>query len=78
MMAVTLDLLALLTGVLTCLGLYISFCKVGPNFDTKFRSEAVQRGGPARLRCEAQGDPPVTLTWAKDGQSLGPPATDQR
>ncbi|EEC01337.1 cell adhesion molecule, putative, partial [Ixodes scapularis] len=51
---------------------------VGPNFDIKFRSEAVQRGGPARLRCEAQGDPPVTLTWAKDGQSLGPPATDQR
>ncbi|CAN7981008.1 unnamed protein product, partial [Ixodes pacificus] len=51
---------------------------VGPNFDTKFRSEAVQRGGPARLRCEAQGDPPVTLTWAKDGQSLGPPATDKR
>ncbi|KAG0429933.1 hypothetical protein HPB47_023142, partial [Ixodes persulcatus] len=52
--------------------------QVGPNFDTKFRSEAVQRGGPARLRCEAQGDPPVTLTWAKDGQSLGPPATEQR
>ncbi|CAN7981007.1 unnamed protein product, partial [Ixodes pacificus] len=51
---------------------------VGPNFDTKFRSEAVQRGGPARLRCEAQGDPPVTLTWAKDGQSLGPPSIDKR
>ncbi|XP_077484140.1 cell adhesion molecule Dscam1-like isoform X2 [Amblyomma americanum] len=50
----------------------------GPHFAAKFRSEAVRRGDSVRLRCKAQGDAPITLTWARDGQPLGPPSTEPR
>ncbi|XP_054926091.1 cell adhesion molecule Dscam1-like isoform X1 [Dermacentor andersoni] len=50
----------------------------GPHFASKFRSEAVRRGDTARLRCKVQGDAPIALSWAKDGQPIGPPSTDPR
>ncbi|KAL1417707.1 hypothetical protein MTO96_026610 [Rhipicephalus appendiculatus] len=50
----------------------------GPHFASKFRSEAVRRGDVARLQCKVQGDPTIALSWAKDGQPIGPPSKDPR
>ena len=36
------------------------------HFKTKIRTELVRRGQPARLRCEAIGDPPLEISWLKD------------
>ncbi|XP_075747890.1 cell adhesion molecule Dscam1-like isoform X7 [Rhipicephalus microplus] len=50
----------------------------GPSFASKFRSEAVRRGDVAHLHCKVQGDPTIALTWAKDGEAIGPPSKNPR
>lgn len=39
---------------------------VAAHFESKFRAETVRKGHEARLRCEAFGDKPVSISWMKD------------
>jgi len=43
---------------------------VAAHFETKFRAETVRKGHEARLKCEAIGDKPLTITWMKDKMSF--------
>lgn len=36
------------------------------HFKSKFRAETVRKGQEANLKCEAEGDRPLTITWFKD------------
>lgn len=38
------------------------------HFESKFRAETVRKGQEARLKCEAFGDKPLSITWLKDKQ----------
>ncbi|KAL3210792.1 hypothetical protein MRX96_036891 [Rhipicephalus microplus] len=43
---------------------------VPPSFPSKFTSQNVKRGQETVLRCEATGDPVMTITWEKDKHPL--------
>nr|XP_027200228.1 Down syndrome cell adhesion molecule-like protein Dscam2 isoform X2 [Dermatophagoides pteronyssinus] len=43
---------------------------VAATFETKFRTETVHRGLEARIKCSANGDKPVTISWFKDKAPL--------
>ncbi|XP_049521428.1 Down syndrome cell adhesion molecule-like protein Dscam2 [Dermacentor silvarum] len=43
---------------------------VPPSFPSKFTSQNVKRGQDTVLRCEAAGDPDMTITWEKDKHPL--------
>lgn len=45
---------------------------VAAHFDSKFRAETVRKGHEARLKCEAIGDRPLTVTWHKDKLPFNP------
>jgi len=45
---------------------FLMMLTVAAHFETKFRAETVRKGHEARLRCEAIGDKPLTITWMKD------------
>lgn len=43
---------------------------VPAHFSSKFRAETVRRGQEARVRCEASGDRPISVSWMKDKRTL--------
>ncbi|KAG9510067.1 Down syndrome cell adhesion molecule-like protein, partial [Fragariocoptes setiger] len=43
---------------------------VAAHFNTKYRSESVCRSQTAKLRCEANGDTPLSISWLRDKQPL--------
>lgn len=58
---------------------------VPPRFTAKFKSEAVRSGEQANLKCDADGDPPMTINWSLDkspltvgGQSSEPSRFERR
>lgn len=42
------------------------------HFDSKFRAETVRKGHEARLKCDAIGDKPLTISWMKDKLPFNP------
>ena len=40
------------------------------HFKSKFRAETVRKGQDAMIRCEAEGDRPLTISWTKDKNPL--------
>lgn len=36
------------------------------HFESKFRAETVRKGQESRVKCDAFGDKPLTITWMKD------------
>lgn len=52
---------------------------VGPHVIVRHKQVAVRRGERVTLRCEADGDKPLEITWrAKSGQIIGGQAYDAR
>ncbi|CAG2102033.1 unnamed protein product [Medioppia subpectinata] len=45
---------------------------VAAHFESKFRAETVRKGLEARIRCEAIGDKPITISWLKDKLTFNP------
>lgn len=45
---------------------------VAAHFRLKFRAETVRKGHDAKLKCEAIGDRPITISWLKDKQQFRP------
>ncbi|KAK8777634.1 hypothetical protein V5799_029021, partial [Amblyomma americanum] len=45
---------------------------VAAHFERKFRAVTVRRGEPTRLECRAQGEPPIRLSWSRDGRDFSP------
>lgn len=37
-----------------------------PHFGSKFRAETVRKGQEAVVKCEAEGDAPISVSWFKD------------
>lgn len=46
---------------------------VGAHFDTKFRVESIHKGHSVRLKCEARGDRPLSISWLKDKTPFSKP-----
>ncbi|UYV61598.1 hypothetical protein LAZ67_1005492, partial [Cordylochernes scorpioides] len=45
---------------------------VAAHFKSKFAADMARRGHSVRLRCEALGDKPLSVTWLKDKVALSP------
>jgi Down syndrome cell adhesion protein len=45
---------------------------VSAHFKSKFRAETVRKGQEANLKCEAEGDRPLTITWFRDKVPFNP------
>lgn len=43
---------------------------VAAHFKSKFRAETVRKGHEASIKCEAEGDRPITISWMKDKSPL--------
>ena len=43
---------------------------VAAGFKTKFKAETVRKGQEASLKCEVEGDRPITISWMKDKINL--------
>lgn len=57
-------------SLLTLLPLHLSSPSVPAHFKSKFRAETVRKGQEAVIRCEAEGDRPLTISWTKDKNPL--------
>ena len=44
--------------------------KTPAHFKEEFRVETVAKSAPLAVKCEAQGDKPITIHWKKDGQAF--------
>lgn len=50
--------------------IHLSRVTVPAHFKSKFRAETVRKGQDALIRCEAEGDRPLTISWTKDKNPL--------
>lgn len=55
----------------------IIFNLVPAKFEEKFSVVNIKKGEPARLSCNASGDPPLTVIWSKDNHQLNKKGTDK-
>ncbi|XP_077560689.1 cell adhesion molecule Dscam1-like [Haemaphysalis longicornis] len=51
---------------------------VAAHFEQKFQALTVRRGDSASLNCRADGDPPIKLTWTRDGRPFAPSLEEPR
>lgn len=45
---------------------------VAAHFMSKFTAETVKKNHKTRLKCEAIGDKPISITWMKDKVNIKP------
>ncbi|XP_064480697.1 cell adhesion molecule Dscam1-like isoform X2 [Ornithodoros turicata] len=45
---------------------------IAAHFKTKFTAEMVRKGQNTRLKCDATGDKPISISWLKDKQPVSP------
>jgi len=46
------------------------YCLAGPRFKIRSRQEMARKGETVHLRCEADGDQPMDVTWKAKGSRI--------